>query len=150
MTLKGKGYDLPISLTFYSGDVTCATEASPIGLGWALMAGGVIAATKAIMGTLILLNTYDYGARQYNPVVTRNLSVTLAIISCIRPKFSREFSVSTPNTRKDTAIIEHKCCQSPVSLDTLQKDSKRPQHRGFVSLSVSISKFSDLETKTAD
>ena len=51
MTLKGKGYDLPISLTFYSGDVTCATEASPIGLGWALMAGGVIAATKAIMGT---------------------------------------------------------------------------------------------------
>ena len=37
MTLKGKGYDLPISLTFYSGDVTCATEASPIGLGWALI-----------------------------------------------------------------------------------------------------------------
>ena len=45
LTLKGKGYDLPISLSFYSGDVTCTTEASPIGLGWALMAGGVIAAT---------------------------------------------------------------------------------------------------------
>ena len=45
MELKGKGYDLPISLSFYSGDVTCTTEASPIGLGWALMAGGVIAAT---------------------------------------------------------------------------------------------------------
>ena len=45
MTLKGKGYDLPISLTFYSGDVTTTTEASPIGLGWALMAGGVVAVT---------------------------------------------------------------------------------------------------------
>lgn len=45
MTLKGKGYDLPISLTFYNGDVTACTDASPIGLGWALMAGGVIATT---------------------------------------------------------------------------------------------------------
>lgn len=49
LTLKGKGYDLPISLSFYSGDVTCTTEASPIGLGWALIAGGVIATT--IRGT---------------------------------------------------------------------------------------------------
>lgn len=48
MELKGKGYDLPISITFYNGDVTCTTEASPIGLGWALMAGGVI--TKTIRG----------------------------------------------------------------------------------------------------
>lgn len=49
MTLKGKGYDLPISLAFYSGDVTCTAEASPIGLGWALVAGGVISTT--IKGT---------------------------------------------------------------------------------------------------
>ena len=48
MELKGKGYDLPISLVFYSGDVTFCTEASPVGLGWALMAGGVI--TKTIRG----------------------------------------------------------------------------------------------------
>lgn len=48
MELKGKGYDLPISLMFYSGDVTFRTEASPVGLGWALMAGGVI--TKTIRG----------------------------------------------------------------------------------------------------
>lgn len=45
MELKGKGYDLPISLAFYSGDVTSSTESSPIGLGWALMAGGVIKMT---------------------------------------------------------------------------------------------------------
>ena len=49
MELKGKGYDLPISLAFYNGDVTSCTEASPVGLGWALMAGGVIATT--IRGT---------------------------------------------------------------------------------------------------
>lgn len=47
--LKGKGYNLPISLSFYNGDVTFSTEASPIGLGWALMTGGVI--TKTIKGT---------------------------------------------------------------------------------------------------
>lgn len=49
MELKGKGYDLPITVSFYSGDITTTTEASSIGLGWGLMAGGVI--TKTIKGT---------------------------------------------------------------------------------------------------
>lgn len=49
MELKGKGYNLPISVVFYNGDVTFRTESSPIGLGWALMAGGVI--TKTIKGS---------------------------------------------------------------------------------------------------
>ena len=49
LELKGKGYDLPVSLVFYSGDVTFRTEASPVGLGWALMTGGVI--TKTIRGS---------------------------------------------------------------------------------------------------
>lgn len=43
--LQGKGYNLPISLMFYGGDVNCETEASSIGLGWSLMAGGCITAT---------------------------------------------------------------------------------------------------------
>ena len=43
--LQGKGYNLPISLMFYGGDVNCETEASTIGLGWSLMAGGCITAT---------------------------------------------------------------------------------------------------------
>ena len=43
--LQGKGYNLPISLMFYGGDVNCETEASNIGLGWSLMAGGCITAT---------------------------------------------------------------------------------------------------------
>ena len=47
--LQGKGYNLPISLVFYGGDVNCETEASTIGLGWSLMAGGCI--TTTIRGT---------------------------------------------------------------------------------------------------
>ena len=43
--LQGKGYNLPVSLVFYGGDVTCETEASTIGLGWSLMAGGCITTT---------------------------------------------------------------------------------------------------------
>lgn len=42
LELKGKGYDLPVSLVFYNGDVTACTEASSVGLGWALMAGDMI------------------------------------------------------------------------------------------------------------
>ena len=40
--LQGKGYSLPISLSFYSGDVTHASHESSVGLGWSLDAGGVI------------------------------------------------------------------------------------------------------------
>lgn len=47
--LQGKGYNLPISLVFYGGDVNCETEASTVGLGWSLMAGGCI--TTTIRGT---------------------------------------------------------------------------------------------------
>ena len=60
MELKGKGYDLPISLVFYSGDVTFTTEASSVGLGWALMAGGVI--TKTIRGKDDLETRYSIKA----------------------------------------------------------------------------------------
>lgn len=45
LELQGKGYNLPISLMFYGGDVNCETEASTIGLGWSLMAGGCITET---------------------------------------------------------------------------------------------------------
>lgn len=41
-SLKGKGYDLPISLTFYAGNITHLSDASPVGLGWSLNAGGSI------------------------------------------------------------------------------------------------------------
>ena len=59
MELQGKGYNLPISLSFYNGDVNACTEASPVGLGWALMAGGVIAAT--IKGTDDIDDLMEHG-----------------------------------------------------------------------------------------
>ena len=59
MELQGKGYNLPISLSFYNGDVTARTEASPVGLGWALMAGGVIAST--IKGSDDIDDLMEYG-----------------------------------------------------------------------------------------
>lgn len=44
-TLQGKGIDIPISLSFNTEGVTHETESSHIGLGWSLLAGGVITAT---------------------------------------------------------------------------------------------------------
>jgi hypothetical protein len=65
LELKGKGYDLPVSLVFYSGDVTFRTEASPVGLGWALMTGGVI--TKTIRGSDDLETRYSNKEHLINP-----------------------------------------------------------------------------------
>ncbi len=44
-SLPGKGFDIPISLLFSTEGITHESEASHIGLGWSLMAGGVITAT---------------------------------------------------------------------------------------------------------
>lgn len=44
-SLPGKGVDIPISLVFNNEGVTHESESSSIGLGWSLMAGGVITAT---------------------------------------------------------------------------------------------------------
>ena len=44
-TLQSKGIDVPVSLAFSGGEVTHQSEASPVGLGWSLLAGGVISVT---------------------------------------------------------------------------------------------------------
>lgn len=99
--LKGRGYNLPISLTFYSGDVTFSTEASPIGLGWALMAGGVI--TKTIKGTD---DTVDNGFRRehhyhddflHNNLYETNRNALYSILEEIRmDPMPDEYSYSLP------------------------------------------------------
>jgi len=43
--LQGKGINVPISVVFNGENITHESEASNIGLGWSLMAGGVITAT---------------------------------------------------------------------------------------------------------
>lgn len=44
-TLSGKGVDIPVSLAFSGAEITHQSEASPVGLGWSLLAGGVISVT---------------------------------------------------------------------------------------------------------
>lgn len=43
--LQSKGINVPISIAFSGGDITHESEASHIGLGWSLLAGGVITQT---------------------------------------------------------------------------------------------------------
>ena len=42
ISLPGKGIDIPVYLSFNGGNVSHNTEASSVGLGWSLLAGGVI------------------------------------------------------------------------------------------------------------
>ncbi|MBR2457359.1 MAG: hypothetical protein IKB31_09445 [Bacteroidaceae bacterium] len=49
LTLPGKGVDIPVTLAFSTADVNHETEASSVGLGWSLLAGGVI--TSVINGS---------------------------------------------------------------------------------------------------
>jgi len=44
-TLQGNGADIPVSLAFSGAEITHQSEASPVGLGWSLLAGGVISVT---------------------------------------------------------------------------------------------------------
>lgn len=43
--LEGKGMNVPITLVFNGGGITHESEASSVGLGWSLLAGGVISQT---------------------------------------------------------------------------------------------------------
>ena len=96
LELKGKGYDLPISLVFYSGDVTCTTESSPVGLGWALMAGGVI--TKTIRGNDDLETRYSNKEQLSNPnYIVNNWSTNHNLIYDIEEDpMPDEFTYSLP------------------------------------------------------
>ena len=44
-TLPGLGIDIPITLSFSNAGITHQSEASPFGLGWSVLAGGVITTT---------------------------------------------------------------------------------------------------------
>lgn len=43
--LEGNGYDIPISISYSGSGIDHTTESSSIGLGWSLLAGGVISHT---------------------------------------------------------------------------------------------------------
>lgn len=44
-TLPGIGIDIPVTLSFSNAGITHQSESSPFGLGWSVLAGGVITAT---------------------------------------------------------------------------------------------------------
>lgn len=44
-TLQTKGIEVPVTLAFTGAEITHQSEASPVGLGWSLLAGGVISVT---------------------------------------------------------------------------------------------------------
>jgi hypothetical protein len=56
-TIHAKGIDVPVSLDYHSGGVKLKEEASWVGLGWALNAGGMISRT--------IMNYDDFGTQGY-------------------------------------------------------------------------------------
>ena len=72
----------------------------------------------------------------------RNYLENFPFISCVRPKFSREFHSNTADNCQPSAFsllpsAFSLLCQSPVSLDSLRKDCNPFIYRCFVSLTVS-------------
>jgi YD repeat-containing protein len=62
--LRSKGVTVPIAASFNAGGVTNESEASSIGLGWSLLAGGVI--TQSVRGQNDLqITTYNNKVWQY-------------------------------------------------------------------------------------
>ena len=49
-TLPGKGIDIPVTLSFSNAGITHQSESSPFGLGWSVLAGGVI--TRIFPGSM--------------------------------------------------------------------------------------------------
>ena len=71
VNLPGKGIDIPVSLSFNGGNVSHNTEASSVGLGWSLLAGGVI--TSIVDGDNDLdMTSRDEAPWQYQADYIRN------------------------------------------------------------------------------
>ena len=71
ISLPGKGIDIPVSLSFNGGNVSHNTEASSVGLGWSLLAGGVI--TSIVDGDNDLdMTSRDEAPWQYQGDYIRN------------------------------------------------------------------------------
>ena len=149
MELKGKGYDLPISLTFYSGDVTFSTEASPVGLGWALMAGGVI--TKTIRGDDDFDTTYSNKEHLYNGnYIFNNWNVDDNFINIIQvDPMPDEYTYSLPG-HSGTIDISVNGNTTSMSLYPDESYIIEPTPDGFCITADNGTKFyfEDAETRT--
>ena len=119
--LKGKGYDLPISLVFYSGDVTFTTEASSVGLGWALMAGGVI--TKTIRGSDDLETRYSNKEHLSNPdYIVNHWTDTNFIFNLQEDPMPDEYTYSLPG---HSGTINVSCSGNTTTMSLYPDESYR-------------------------
>ena len=59
-TIKAGGFELPLSLSYHSGGIKVSEEASFVGLGWALSAGGVITQSVRDRNDLGLNGDFGY------------------------------------------------------------------------------------------
>jgi hypothetical protein len=80
-TIKAKGISVPISLDYHTGGVKLKEEASWVGLGWALNAGGMISRT--------IMNYDDFGTQGYPYFTT------------VIPQLAGDMTVSQPAQASD-------------------------------------------------
>ncbi len=95
-TLKSGDLSLPISLNYFAGGFTVAEEASWVGLGWTLSAGGVI--TRQVKGLDDFgINGYKTGSSNYLPDRPNNNSFDLFYgLECFEGESLRFFQEYIP------------------------------------------------------
>ncbi len=150
MELKGKGYDLPISLVFYGGDVTFCTEASPVGLGWALIVGGVI--TKTIRGSDDLETRYSNKEHLSNPdYLINNWSNSDCIYNIQEDPMPDEYTYSLPG---HSGTINVSCSGNSTTMSLFPDESYKIDsvEHGFRITADDGTKFyfEGIETRTVD
>lgn len=148
MVLKGKGYDLPISLMFYGGDVTFRSEASPVGLGWALMVGGVI--TKTIRGSDDLETRYSNKEHLSNPdYIINNWTNSDFIFNIQEDLMPDEYTYSLPGHSGNISVS---CSNNTTTMSLFPDESYRIDsiEHGFRITADDGTKFyfDSLETRT--
>jgi hypothetical protein len=88
-TIHAKGIDIPVSLDYHTGGVRLKEEASWVGLGWALNAGGMISRT--------IMNYDDFGSQGYPyfttvvPQLAGDMNVTQPAQASNMPNFGPYF-----------------------------------------------------------
>lgn len=147
--LQGKGYNLPISLMFYGGDVNCETEASNIGLGWSLMAGGCITATvKDREDTFI--NTWNDTLWQFQDnYLESNLHTPCAISDMNYDLMPDEIQYSIPGHQGTLELAENNKSQFDWKLYPDETYKLEKTTNGYIITADDGTKFffEDVESK---
>src|SRR5580693_7108656 len=105
-TIQAKGISVPVSLSYHTGGIRLKEEASWVGLGWALNAGGMI--SRTIMGHDDFGSDGVYYITNQCPQLNGDLSYTqpaqaigASIISPFIPDFYCSYQVNTSAGTED-------------------------------------------------